>query len=181
MWRRRWARRPVIVFAPAKGTCDMDDLFKLSMPWWIFVLRAVVVYLVILAFVRLSGKRTVGQFTAFDTILLVLIGTAVQNSLIGDDISLLGGLILAATLISLNYAVAAITAHSRKAAEFIEGAPVLLARDGEIYDTVLRREQVSKEDFAEACRRAGCRGDDEIELALLETHGNITVMRRESR
>jgi uncharacterized membrane protein YcaP (DUF421 family) len=59
----------------------MNELFELSMPWWMFVLRASVVYLVILGFVRLSGKRTIGQFTAFDTILLVLIGTAVQNSL----------------------------------------------------------------------------------------------------
>ncbi len=75
----------------------MDEFFRLSMPWWHFVLRAAIVYVVILAFVRLSGKRTLGQFTTFDTLLLILIGTAVQNSLIGDDVSLAGGLILAAT------------------------------------------------------------------------------------
>lgn len=159
----------------------METLFHLSMPWWEFVLRAVVVYSVLLIFVRLSGKRTIGQFTAFDTILLVLIGTAVQNSLIGDDVSLLGGLILAATLIALNYAVAWITTRSRRLSALIEGVPVLLARDGDVYEAILRREQVSQEDFEEALRRANCRQRSEIDLAILETNGRITVLRSGER
>lgn len=159
----------------------MEALFRLSMPWWEFVFRAVVVYSVILIFVRVSGKRTIGQFTAFDTILLVLIGTAVQNSLIGEDVSLLGGLILATTLIALNYAVAWITTRSRRASSLIEGVPVLLARDGQVFETVLRREQVSEEDFEEALRRGNCRKRSEVELAILETNGRITVLRSENR
>ena len=63
----------------------MSDLFQLAMPWWEFVLRAVVVYAVLLLMVRLSGKRTMGQFTPFDMILIVLLGNAVQNSLLGKD------------------------------------------------------------------------------------------------
>ncbi|MET0809312.1 MAG: hypothetical protein ABWX93_11215, partial [Pseudoxanthomonas sp.] len=59
----------------------MSALFELAMPWWEFVLRALVVYVALLVLVRLSGKRSVGQFTPFDMILLVLLGTAVQNSL----------------------------------------------------------------------------------------------------
>ena len=81
------------------------SLFELGMPWWEFVLRATAVYVVVLVMVRLSGKRTVGQFTPFDLLVVVLLGTAVQNSLIGEDTSLLGGLILAATLLSLNWTV----------------------------------------------------------------------------
>ena len=69
------------------------SLFELGMPWWEFVLRAVAVYVVVLLMVRLTGKRTVGQFTPFDLLVVVLLGTAVQNSLIGEDTSLLGGLI----------------------------------------------------------------------------------------
>jgi uncharacterized membrane protein YcaP (DUF421 family) len=156
----------------------MDEMWQLSMPWWHFVLRAVIVYVVILAFVRLSGKRTLGQFTAFDTLLLILIGTAVQNSLIGDDISLLGGLILAATLIALNYIVAFLTARSAAAGRVIEGAPVLLARHGTVYSTVLRRENVSEDDFDEALRGANCSSRAEVELALLETNGRIAIIRK---
>ena len=68
----------------------MSSLFELAMPWWEFVLRAVLVYFILLLMLRMSGKRTVGQFTPFDLLVVVLLGTAVQNSLIGEDFSLLG-------------------------------------------------------------------------------------------
>ena len=93
----------------------MPDLFALAMPWWEFILRAVVVYAVVLGMVRLSGKRALGQVTPFDVLLIVLLGNAVQNALLGTDTSLAGGLLLAATLILLNYGVGWITARSRRA------------------------------------------------------------------
>jgi uncharacterized membrane protein YcaP (DUF421 family) len=154
----------------------MDGLLELSMPWWEFVLRALVVYVVLLVLVRMSGKRTVGQFTPFDMILLVLLGTAVQNSLIGEDVSLLGGLILAATLIGLNYLVALVTSRSRRADRLVEGEPVVLARDGRRFDRVLRRELVSPADFDEAMRQNGCAELGKVKLALLETNGHITII-----
>ena len=76
----------------------MSDLFALSMPWWEFILRAVVVYVVVLTMVRVAGKRALGQFTPFDMLLLVLLGNAVQNALLGRDTSLGGGILLAALL-----------------------------------------------------------------------------------
>ena len=72
----------------------MPDLFALAMPWWEFILRAVVVYVVVLGMVRLSGKRPLGQITPFDVLLVVLLGNAVQNALLGTDTSLGGGLLL---------------------------------------------------------------------------------------
>src|SRR5690606_4946586 len=100
---------------PAPATSwTMSGLFDLAMPWWAFVLRTVAVYFILLAMLRLSGKRTVGQFTPFDLLVIVLLGTAVQNSLIGEDYSLLGGLLLAATLIACNWLVGFATARSRR-------------------------------------------------------------------
>ena len=159
----------------------MDGLFELSMPWWEFVLRAVVVYVVLLALVRLTGKRAVAQTTPFDMILLVLLGTAVQNSLIGEDVSLVGGLILAATLIALNHAVGWITARWRRMHSVVEGDPVLVARDGEVLHRVLRRENVSPADFDEAMRRNGITEHDEIECAWLESDGTVTLRKRRER
>lgn len=156
----------------------MTDLFALAMPWWEFVLRAGVVYFVLLAMVRLSGKRAVGQYTPFDLILVVLLGNAVQNSLLGKDVSLLGGLLLAATLIGLNWAVGVVSARSRTADRVLAGEPVLLAKDGEIYKTALRRENISQADFEEAMREADCANVDEIHLALLETNGRISIIKR---
>ena len=157
----------------------MTDLFALAMPWWEFVLRAGVVYFVLLAMVRLSGKRAVGQYTPFDLILVVLLGNAVQNSLLGEDVSLFGGLLLAATLIGLNWSVGVISARSRRADRVLAGEPVLLAKDGEIYKTVLRRENISQADFDEAMREADCANVDEIHLALLETNGKISIVKHE--
>jgi len=154
----------------------VPDLFALSMPWWEFVLRAVVVYVVVLAMVRLAGKRALGQFTPFDMLLLVLLGNAVQNALLGQDTSLGGGLLLAATLIVLNYFVGWINTRRPRIERAIEGEPVVLARHGHVLQKVLRRELVSKADFAKAMRDAGSDDVDDVELALLETNGHITVM-----
>ena len=156
----------------------LESLFGMSMPWWEFVLRAVVVYGVVLVLVRLSGKRTVGQFTPFDLLLVVLLGNAVQNSLIGEDVSLLGGLILAGTLLALNWGVGYVTARYPRADRFVEGKPVVLACDGRVYWQVLRRQNVSRADFETAKRKAECDDDAQILLAMLETNGAITLIRR---
>lgn len=158
----------------------MSDLFELSMPWWEFVLRAAVVYVVLLTLVRLSGKRTMGQFTPFDMLLVVLLGTAVQNSLIGEDTSLGGGLLLAAVLIFFNWIVAFVTSRSQRAERLVEGVPVVLARDGQLFRSVLKREMVSCDDFDEALRCNGEMTLADVRIALLETNGTISVVKRDS-
>jgi uncharacterized membrane protein YcaP (DUF421 family) len=157
----------------------MTDLFALSMPWWEFVLRAVVVYVFVLVVVRLAGKRSVGQFTPFDLILVVLLGNAVQNSLIGQDTSLLGGLLLAGTLIGLNWLVGWITARSARIDRLVEGSPVLLVRDGVVFDAALRAQHLSRSDLDESLRQQGCDHVGDVALAVLETNGHISVIRRE--
>lgn len=168
----RWATAP-------QGK-TMPDLFALAMPWWEFILRAVVVYVVVLGMVRLSGKRALGQITPFDVLLIVLLGNAVQNALLGTDTSLGGGLLLAATLILLNYGVGWVSTRNRRIERLVEGEPVVIARDGRLFDTVLRREQVTRADFEAAMRQQGCLGVEDVELALLEINGHITIIPRKS-
>ena len=160
------------------GTQVMSDMFALAMPWWEFILRAVVVYAVVLGMVRLGGKRALGQITPFDVLLIVLLGNAVQNALLGQDTSLAGGLLLAATLITLNYTVGWVTTRSRRMERLIEGEPVLVARDGTLLDSVLRRELITQADFDAAMRQQGCGGIEEVALALLEINGHITIVPR---
>jgi len=154
------------------------DLFDLAMPWWEFVLRALAVYVALLVMVRLSGKRSVGQFTPFDMILLILLGTAVQNSLIGEDVSLVGGLLLAATLIALNHAVGWVTARSRRIHGLLEGRAVKLIEDGVLDKERLRKEGVSEMDLEEALRRAGMEHVSEVRRGWLETDGHITLIKK---
>lgn len=155
-------------------------MFEMSMPWWEFVLRAVVVYVVLLAMIRMSGKRTMGQFTAFDMLLIVLLGNAVQNALLGKDTSMTGGLLLAATLMTLNWLVGFATSRNKRVERLLEGEPVVLARDGHVYRDVLRRELVSRDDFAKSMREAGCSDISRVRLALLETNGHITLLLRDA-
>lgn len=157
----------------------MDGAFDLAMPWWQFVLRAAAVYVVLLVLIRLSGKRTMGQFTPFDMLLIVLLGSAVQNALLGKDTSLAGGVLLAATLIGLNWVLGFITARSRRAERMIEGEPVVLARNGSLYERALKRELVSRADFYEAMREQGCTDIAEVKLALLETNGQISIVAKD--
>ena len=151
-------------------------MFELSMPVWEYVLRAVAVYVVLLGMIRLSGKRTMGQFTPFDVLLIVLLGNAVQNALLGTDNSLIGGLLLAAVLIALNWTTGFLSSRNRGAEKLIEGEPVILARDGALFEGVLRRELVSRNDFDEALRQNGQLHLDDVEIAILETDGRISVV-----
>ncbi|NUS60040.1 MAG: DUF421 domain-containing protein [Lysobacter sp.] len=151
-------------------------MFELSMPVWEYVLRAVVVYVVLLGMIRVSGKRTMGQFTPFDVLLIVLLGNAVQNALLGSDQSLVGGLLLAAVLITLNWTTGFLSSRNRAAEKLIEGVPVVLARDGKLFEQVLRHELVSRNDFDEALRQNGELRLEDVEIAILETDGRISVV-----
>src|SRR5580692_7744422 len=97
-------------------------------------LRTGVIYFLVLAGVRLSGKREVGQMTPFDLTLLLLLSNSVQNAMTGPDTSLLGGVVAAATLLILNYLVADVSGGSRRFRKLVEGEPSLLIHDGKVID-----------------------------------------------
>jgi uncharacterized membrane protein YcaP (DUF421 family) len=152
-------------------------MFDLQAPWWEFIVRAAVVYLVLLVMVRVTGKRTVGQFTPFDLIVIMLLSEGVSGSLHGDDSSLPGGLIVAATLVALDVVIAVATARSRKVDAVLDGTPVLIGRDGVIYRDVLKRERVPIADLEKALRASDCEVE-EMRMAILEADGNINILRK---
>src|SRR5471030_1412673 len=105
-------------------------MWALSLPWWEFLLRAVIVYVFLIALLRLTGKRQIGQLSPFDLVLLLVLSNAVQNAMNGGDNSLLGGVISALTLVSLNYAVGRAQFKGKKVEEVVEGRPVVLIHNG---------------------------------------------------
>jgi len=159
----------------------MSGLLELSVPWWEIVLRGSVVYFVLMVFLRLSGKRTVGQFTPFDLMVLVLLGDAVQGSMLAGDQSLPGGLILAFTLLGWNRMTGFATAHSRRLEVLVEGRADVLARNGRVDHDALAAANVTLDDLQEAMRDHGCAAISEIRLAVLEKDGSITVLQRKDR
>lgn len=152
-------------------------MFAMSVPWWEFIVRASVVYIALLVMVRITGKRTVGQFTPFDLVVVLLLSEAVSGAINAQDESLPGGLIAAATLIALDMGIAFAASRSRRFDLVIQGNPVLVGRDGVIYDEVLRRERVPRGDVEKALRDADCEIED-MRMAILEADGNINIMKR---
>jgi uncharacterized membrane protein YcaP (DUF421 family) len=152
-------------------------MFDMQAPWWEFVVRAGIVYLVLLAMVRISGKRTVGQFTPFDLVVVMLLSEAVSGSINGQDESLPGGLIAAATLIALDVLIAVASSRSHRVDAVVQGNPVLVGRDGVVYEDVLKRQRVPRSDLDKALRDADCEIED-MRLAIIEADGNINIMRK---
>jgi len=134
----------------------------------------------LLILIRLSGKRTVGELSVFDLIVVVLLGSAMRASMIGSDKSLQGGFIVVLTMLLLNYASALLSSRFRPVDRLIQGRPVLLARDGQVFDEVLRRLNVPLSDFDSALRKAGCESGHQVAQAILEPNGTITVLKRQA-
>jgi uncharacterized membrane protein YcaP (DUF421 family) len=153
-------------------------MFDLDLPWWEFIARGAIVYCFLLAMVRITGKRTIGQFTPFDLLIVMLLSEAVSNSLTGGDQSLTGGLIIASTLIALNVAIAVATSRSRRIADLVDGRPVLLGRDGKIFDDVVKSCRVAEGDVEQALREADC-PVHKMKCAFLEPDGKITILQNE--
>lgn len=151
-------------------------MFAMTVPVWEFVLRAGVVYLFLLVMLRLTGKRQVGQLAPFDLVLLLVLSNAVQNSMNAGDNSLVGGLVSAATLIGLNYATGVLTFRSRRAESLIDGEPEVLIRHGKVYAKALARAKMSEHELYAALRHNGCTAPDQVELAMLENNGVISVI-----
>src|SRR5882672_2389401 len=153
-------------------------MWSLSLPWWEFVLRAVIVYIFLLVILRITGKRQTGQLAPFDLVLLLVLSNAVQNSMNGGDNSVLGGVISAATLIALHYVVAFITFKNRTLEAWIEGTPRMLIHNGVLNDQVMRQEMLTQHELAAALRAAGCTDVQHVHSATLENNGQITVSLR---
>src|SRR5438445_7224886 len=140
-------------------------------------LRTGAIYIVVLAGVRLSGKREVGQMTPFDLTLLLLISNAVQNAMTGPDTSLLGGVIAASTLLVLNYVVAELSGINRRFRKFVQGQPSLLIHDGEIIPAHMAKEHVSMDELQRALREHGISSYHDVALAVLEVDGSISCLK----
>ncbi|QBE62994.1 DUF421 domain-containing protein [Pseudoduganella lutea] len=153
-------------------------MFDMDLPWWEFIARGAVIYCFLLLMVRITGKRTIGQFTPFDLLVVMLLSEAVSNSLSGGDDSLQGGMIVATTLIALNVLFAVATSRSRKIADLVDGRPVLLGRDGKIFDDVVKKCRVAEGDVEQALREADC-PVHKMKCAFLEPDGKITILQNE--
>jgi uncharacterized membrane protein YcaP (DUF421 family) len=144
------------------------------------VLRAVGVYMILLILLRISGKRTLSQVTTFDFVLILIIAETTQQALLGEDYSLTNMTIIASTLVLLSLLLAYVDFYLPQVSKWVDGAPLIVVRDGEILKDRVRKELVTEEDILESARQKhGIERMDQIKYAVLEKSGDISIIPKE--
>jgi uncharacterized membrane protein YcaP (DUF421 family) len=141
------------------------------------VFRAVLMFVVLWLVFRIGGRRTLAEITTFDFILLLIIGEATQNALVGDDFSITTASLVVITLILLDLGLGRLALQSDRLRRGIESAPVIVIDKGKVLERVLREEGVDLEEVLAAAReRHGIAALEEIQYAIVERHGGISVV-----
>jgi uncharacterized membrane protein YcaP (DUF421 family) len=144
-------------------------------PAWELLLRAIVIYAALLIALRLFGKREVGQFTLYDLVFILLVANALQPAITGPDTSLGGGFVLIVALVGTNFLVGKLDNMPRFHRLFTP-APAIIVRDGKYIPQVMKREGVDQEEVEMAMREHGILDLKEVQLAVLEPDGTISVV-----
>src|SRR6476620_6650267 len=153
-------------------------MLNMSVAGWELILRSAVVYTALIIILRATGKRQVGQLAPFDLVLLLVLSNAVQNSMNGGDNSLVGGLISAITLITLNHVVGIATFKNKRIEAIVEGRPLIIVHNGRVFEDVLARAKLTHHELDAALRQNGCTCVDDVRSAILENNGAISVIPR---
>jgi uncharacterized membrane protein YcaP (DUF421 family) len=152
------------------------DMFALGLPVAEKILRPVVVYFFLVIGLRLAGKRELAQLNPFDLVVLLTLSNTVQNAIIGDDNSVTGGIIGAATLLLVNYLVVRFLYRHDKLDRIVEGGSTPLIEKGKVLEEQLAREVLTMEELVEAAHKQGLGSLDEAESAALEPSGAISFV-----
>lgn len=145
------------------------------------VLRAVIIYIVLLLIFRISGKRSLAQITSFDFVLLLVIGEATQQALIGEDYSLTTAVIAIVTLMSVDIALSIAKGRSARVERWLDDMPIVVVENGELLRGRASRERVDEDDVLAAARNLhGLERLDQIKYAVLERNGRISIVPQRS-
>jgi uncharacterized membrane protein YcaP (DUF421 family) len=142
------------------------------------IMRPVLVYMFLVVVVRLAGRRELAQLNSFDLIVLLMLANTVQNATIGNDNSMVGGLIGVSALLVANFLVVRFLYSHPKVDRLLEGSPTPLIRDGHVIRENIAKEDITEDELMEAVRKQGLGSAGEVAEAVLETGGAISVVPR---
>lgn len=151
-------------------------MLTMTVPLWEIVLRTAAVYLVVLGLLRLGGKRELGQMSPADFVVVLIIANAVQNAMNGGDVSLIGGIVSAATLLGMNYGLGRFGRRLPFFGRLVMEEPTLLLQDGKLISEALRREHVEQQEIEMAAREHGIEDLSSVAAAILEIDGSISII-----
>lgn len=141
------------------------------------VLRGVAVYVVLLLLFRIAGRRTLAQITTFDFVLLLIIGEATQQALLGEDLSITNAFIVIMTLLVIDVLLSLLKSHSRRMEKVLDGVPTIIVENGRCLKDRMAKARLDEDDIMEAARRLqGIERMDQIKFAVLEVNGGISII-----
>lgn len=145
------------------------------------VFRSTVVYLFIILAIRLFGKKELAQLSVIDLVFILLISNSVQSAMIGQNSTLTGGLIAAASLFSVNCLLKYLLYRSKKISDFFQGNPFMLIYKGKVLKEHLNRAKITMEELEAVVREHGVESVNQVDLAVLEVDGNISILSEDFR
>ena len=154
------------------------DMFAIGLPIAEKMLRPLIVYAFLIVGLRLAGRRELAQLNPFDLVVLLTLSNTVQNAIIGDDNSVTGGLIGAATLLLVNYIVVRFLYTHEHLEQIVEGEPDALIEGGVIREDRMKKELLTRAELETAAHRQGFASLQEIERAVIEPGGTISFLGR---
>ena len=156
-------------------------MFVLTPDLWQIVLRTTIVYVLVLAGLRVSGKREMGELASFDFVMILLLANAVQNAMTGPNTSVSGGIVAAATLLVLNYSISALAHRYPRLRRIVLGQRTILIEQGMSQLDTLEREHIDEDEIMTAAREHDIEKMTDIRTAWLEVDGNITFQTMNGR
>lgn len=154
------------------------DMFHLDIPVIEKIMRPVIVYAFLIVGLRLAGKRELAQLNPFDLVVLLTLSNTVQNAIIGNDNSVIGGIIGATTLLIVNYLVVRFFYKHEKLERLTEGSADVLIENGRVNTERLKKELITRAELEAAARRQGFESLEECARAVLEPGGTISFIRK---
>lgn len=152
------------------------DMFVLGLPLLEKILRPIFVYAFLVISLRLSGKRELAQLNPFDLVVLLTLSNTVQNAIIGEDNSVLGGIIGATSLLLTNFLVVRFLYRHRKLDQLVEGRADALIENGKVRTRHLKTELITMAQLEAAARKQGFNSLSEVEQCILEPGGTLTFL-----
>ncbi len=141
------------------------------------VLRAAVMYFVILALIRISGSRSLSQMTPFDFVLLLIVAEGSQQALLGDDFSITTGAIVIGTLVGIDIGLSVLKERFTGLERVIDSAPIVLVVNGNPLADRMTRARIDEQDILAAARmNQGLERMDQIKYAVLERNGALSII-----
>ncbi|NYF81210.1 DUF421 domain-containing protein [Granulicella arctica] len=153
----------------------IESMFHMQLPFLEKIIRPVIVYVFLVVFLRLFGKRELAQLNPFDLVVLLSLSNTVQNAIIGNDNSVTGGLVGAFALLATNWLLVRVLFKMPKVNQALEGGETVLIRDGKVDEAAMKQETLTEIELLSVIHKQGLNSFSDVEKCVLEPNGTFYV------